>query len=269
MARLRSFKQAAETQAVHPTETDAEWSIVESSKARLLQISTFGSEHRASHPKVSPTFQVDRERAALLRDAIYLTFPDLAASDRATSPSPHIAPASEGVSIVRPDDPDAPEASDGSPDARQADNTRRDGHTAVLDASVDEWASTGRADERVTSDLSMLVCIIRVLAGTGDSMDSPSIRLMVIDALGTSMEEFRVIRHASVVEPEFDYRFRWALTWAARTPFVDRESRGRYRISSDGMALIDRHHNIEDEVLSVHRDLEAQRRRRKGESFRH
>lgn len=77
MARIRNFTQATSHSSLHPTETDAEWSILESEEGRMLQISTFGSENRASGPKVSQTIQLNRETASLLRAAIEATFPSL------------------------------------------------------------------------------------------------------------------------------------------------------------------------------------------------
>ncbi|WP_349897486.1 hypothetical protein [Parafrigoribacterium soli] len=60
---------------VHPTEVDAEWSIVtDNDGAPLLQISTFGSDARASLPKVSQTIQLDAAMAGLLQKALTTTF---------------------------------------------------------------------------------------------------------------------------------------------------------------------------------------------------
>ncbi len=41
----------------------------------LLQLSSFGSDARASSPKVSQTLQFDRDSAQRLRDYIDRTFP--------------------------------------------------------------------------------------------------------------------------------------------------------------------------------------------------
>lgn len=77
MARIRSFTQASASSSLHPTETDALWSIVRDGESSLLQVSTFGSAFRASQPKASQTLHLDRSSAALLKQAIEATFPGL------------------------------------------------------------------------------------------------------------------------------------------------------------------------------------------------
>lgn len=77
MARIRTFTKASSISTPHPTETDAHWALVQDETSRLLQVSTFGSDSRASHPKVSQTLQFDRDSAALLKHAIDTVFPDL------------------------------------------------------------------------------------------------------------------------------------------------------------------------------------------------
>ncbi len=77
MARIRSFTQVSSNSSPHPTETDARWSIVRAGDSPLLQISTFGSDVRASQPKVSQTLQFDRSAAMLLKQAIDSAFPGL------------------------------------------------------------------------------------------------------------------------------------------------------------------------------------------------
>jgi hypothetical protein len=77
MARIRSLSQSPATSRVHPTEVDAEWSVVLTAAGALLQISTFGSDSRASVPKVSQTVQVDRDMAKQLKGAIEEAFPGL------------------------------------------------------------------------------------------------------------------------------------------------------------------------------------------------
>jgi len=75
MAIVRNFNQTAAHGGPHPTETDAEWSIVSTASGeKLLQISTFGSDNRASQPKVSQTLQIDRSVAIHLVEAIVATF---------------------------------------------------------------------------------------------------------------------------------------------------------------------------------------------------
>ena len=75
LARIRSFKEVAGRTQLHPTEVDAEWSVVETNEgAKYLQISTFGSDSRASEPKVSQTIQLDEDLARELVRAIDMTF---------------------------------------------------------------------------------------------------------------------------------------------------------------------------------------------------
>lgn len=62
---------------MHPSECDAEWSILQfGNESVLLQISTFGSDERQSHPKVSQTLQIDHHIATQLKLAIEAAFPD-------------------------------------------------------------------------------------------------------------------------------------------------------------------------------------------------
>jgi len=76
MARIRSFKRVSGASAEHPTEVDAEWSIVtREDGTALLQLSTFGSDHRVSKPKVSQTIQIDLKTARALCEAVDVAFP--------------------------------------------------------------------------------------------------------------------------------------------------------------------------------------------------
>ncbi|SDS65200.1 hypothetical protein SAMN04489812_2567 [Microlunatus soli] len=77
MARIRTFTQTSSDSSPHPTETDAQWSVLQAGGIRWLQISTYGSDARMSKPKVSQTIQLDRERAALLKEAIEVAFPGI------------------------------------------------------------------------------------------------------------------------------------------------------------------------------------------------
>ena len=74
MARIRSLRRAAGSGRAHPTEADADWSIVSDGLNTLFQISTFGSDSRASEPKVSQTLQLDKSIAITLRNALNETF---------------------------------------------------------------------------------------------------------------------------------------------------------------------------------------------------
>lgn len=64
------MKKIKVAQAAHPTEVDASWAIVATPAGRYLQISTYGSDDRASEPKVSQTMQISRETARELRIAL-------------------------------------------------------------------------------------------------------------------------------------------------------------------------------------------------------
>jgi len=76
LARIRSLNQATGTGKLHPTEVDATWTTASGSDGeQLLQISTFGSDLRASEPKVSQTIQIDGELAQELRIVLDLLFP--------------------------------------------------------------------------------------------------------------------------------------------------------------------------------------------------
>lgn len=77
MARIRSFTRSIMTSRLHPTEVDAEWSVINTAAGPLLQISTFGSDSRASAAKVSQTLQLDLEMAKQLKVALDATFPSL------------------------------------------------------------------------------------------------------------------------------------------------------------------------------------------------
>ena len=75
MARIRSIQTRGDVTAAHPTEVDAEVRRVTLPGGNvLLQLSTFGSDQRASEPKVSQTIQFDRAAAARLKDLIEETF---------------------------------------------------------------------------------------------------------------------------------------------------------------------------------------------------
>lgn len=59
----------------HPTEVDSEVREVEVADGeKLIQLSTFGSDQRASEPKVSQTIQMDKEVALELRSLIDRVF---------------------------------------------------------------------------------------------------------------------------------------------------------------------------------------------------
>lgn len=71
MAQIRELYWGHPVVNVHPTEVDAELRSVRLSNGEVrLQISTFGSDHRVSKPKVSQTIQMDKATALKLREAI-------------------------------------------------------------------------------------------------------------------------------------------------------------------------------------------------------
>ena len=75
MAKIRSLARVQGNSHAHPTEVDAEWSTVMTPGGeRLWQLSTFGSDTRASKPKVSQTIQVDAEMARRLQAALAEAF---------------------------------------------------------------------------------------------------------------------------------------------------------------------------------------------------
>ena len=75
MARIRSLKQGIGEARAHPTEVDCEYRVISDGKNNLLQLSTFGSDVRASGPKVSQTIQFDRRTAEQLVEVIRRAFP--------------------------------------------------------------------------------------------------------------------------------------------------------------------------------------------------
>lgn len=77
MARVRSLSQSIQTVRVHPTEVDCEYLVVDDGDARLLHLSTFGSDDRKSDRKSSQSLQLDLDRARELVDIIRRAFPEI------------------------------------------------------------------------------------------------------------------------------------------------------------------------------------------------
>lgn len=78
VARIRSFEQGTQTVSAHSTEVDCFHQIVAAPEGeRLLHLSTFGSDTRASKPKSSQSIQLDREAAQALMDVLKRAFPGL------------------------------------------------------------------------------------------------------------------------------------------------------------------------------------------------
>ena len=77
MAVIRSISPSAQALRRHRTEADATFQVLEDAAGRLFQLSTYGSDQRASQPKVSQTIQLDREQAAALVEQLRLAFPGI------------------------------------------------------------------------------------------------------------------------------------------------------------------------------------------------
>lgn len=74
MAKIRSFTFRRAAPQTHPTEVDATWAVVGQGGDALVQISTYGSDSRQSHPKVSQTIQIDEATAAAIVNVLVDTF---------------------------------------------------------------------------------------------------------------------------------------------------------------------------------------------------
>ncbi len=77
MARITEFFKAASNASAHPTNVECGWQVVLTQGGSILQLSTFGSDSRASEKKVSQTLQLDRAAAAELLGILHQVFPDL------------------------------------------------------------------------------------------------------------------------------------------------------------------------------------------------
>ena len=77
MARVRRFGPSHQRVKVHPTEVDCEHVVIDDGSQRLLHLSTFGSDDRASERKSSQSLQLDVEAARQLLEIIEGAFPQL------------------------------------------------------------------------------------------------------------------------------------------------------------------------------------------------
>jgi len=77
MAVIREFFNDTRSSQVHPTEVDCGWQIVNRNGERLVQLSTYGSDDRASVKKVSQTIQLDERGAAELLLILQRCFPGI------------------------------------------------------------------------------------------------------------------------------------------------------------------------------------------------
>lgn len=76
MARIRHLTRDERPMGrEHPTEVDCRWQVIQGPNGpALFQLSTYGSDHRQSEPKVSQTIQIDRDTAAELVARLRETF---------------------------------------------------------------------------------------------------------------------------------------------------------------------------------------------------
>lgn len=77
MARVRQFFTTTASARRHPTVVDCGWQVLKVDGSAVLQLSTYGSDDRASPPKVSQTLQLDEQSARELVGIIEQAFPDV------------------------------------------------------------------------------------------------------------------------------------------------------------------------------------------------
>jgi 5-methylcytosine-specific restriction protein B len=77
MAKISQFFRTSTDSRPHPTSVQCGWQVVSSPDGDMLQLSTYGSESRASQQKVSQTLQLNKEAAAELIDIVKRAFPGL------------------------------------------------------------------------------------------------------------------------------------------------------------------------------------------------
>ena len=76
MARVRSLTQGDQSIRPHHSEVDCFYNVVDTPDgARLLHLSTFGSDQRQSTPKSSQSIQIDEQIARELITLLEMTFP--------------------------------------------------------------------------------------------------------------------------------------------------------------------------------------------------
>lgn len=76
MARIRRLDEGAQNVRSHSSEVDCFYQVIdEPLHGRLVHLSTFGSDNRASAPKSSQSIQIDREIAGQLMDVLRKAFP--------------------------------------------------------------------------------------------------------------------------------------------------------------------------------------------------
>ena len=77
MAVIRSISRGSSEVSRHPTSVDATYQVVADDLGTLFHLSTYGSDGRASQPKVSQTIQFDEAAASDLVTALREAFPKL------------------------------------------------------------------------------------------------------------------------------------------------------------------------------------------------
>lgn len=83
MARVRSLTRGTQTIRAHESEVDCFYNVIDQAGgARLLHLSTFGSDLRQSKPKSSQSIQIDEEIARELISLLETTFPGARNQDR-------------------------------------------------------------------------------------------------------------------------------------------------------------------------------------------
>jgi hypothetical protein len=76
MARVRKMEHGTQSIRPHKTEVDCFYNVVKSDDGtKLLHLSTFGSDDRASKPKSSQSIQIDGQIARQLVAILLETFP--------------------------------------------------------------------------------------------------------------------------------------------------------------------------------------------------
>lgn len=75
MAVIKSFAPSIQAIRRHASEVECEYIVVDDEAGRVLHLSTFGSDTRASERKSSQSIQLDEARVVELLDIIARAFP--------------------------------------------------------------------------------------------------------------------------------------------------------------------------------------------------
>lgn len=80
MARIRTIEPGTQSIRAHSSEVDCFYNFVnDETGARLVHLSTFGSDHRKSSPKSSQSIQLDQQMAERLIAVLLESFPAIGA----------------------------------------------------------------------------------------------------------------------------------------------------------------------------------------------